>query len=120
MPGRDRAERLLALPAPSVWTVASTTTGGRPQLRPRRNPHPVLLPRHQRPRRRIPGTLLRRRVAGCVWHSDRGGVPFDEEGARPGTACPGSGAQDFDAVTDISTCERVLRAVHWVAARVCV
>ena len=119
MPGQDRAERLLALPVPSVWTVASTTTGDRPQLRPRRHPHP--LPGHQRPRRHVPRALLRQRVAARVWHPDRGDVHFDEEGARVGTACRGSGAQGFGAVTDVSTRERVLRAVHWAAAAsVCV
>ena len=55
-----------------------------------------------------PGTILRGQVVACSWPADRGIIPFDEEGDRPGTAHPGSGTQGFDAVTSVSICERVL------------
>ena len=119
MSKRDPPEHLAALPVSSVLTAASTTGGGHPQQRPRGHPHAALLPRRQRPRRRVPGTLLRGRVVARVLHLDRGDVPFEEEGDCLVTARPGSGAQYFDAAPGVSTPERVLRAVHWLMGRVC-
>ena len=85
--------------------------GNHPRLRPRRHPHPPLLPRPQRSWRRDPGTLLRGRVAACFRHSDRNDLPFDKESDCLGT-------QGFDAVADVSNCERLLQAAYWSTARV--